>query len=70
MTGNDKTPNPGSAAAIKAGCICDTWDNNENIRLVPGMGLVFTLHDMCPLHGIGTEYHANYVRDNPTDYTR
>jgi hypothetical protein len=54
----EQTPNPGSIAAIRAGCICDTWDNNENIGLVPGKGLVFTVHEMCPLHGIGTSYYA------------
>lgn len=55
-------PNPGSFAAIRAGCICDTWDNNENIKLVPGKGLVFTIHDMCPLHGIGTAYYTEHQK--------
>jgi hypothetical protein len=58
---NKAIPNPGSAAAVRAGCICDTWDNNENIKLVPGKGLVLSLHDLCPLHGIGNKYYAEHI---------
>lgn len=44
------TPNPGSTAAVEAGCTCPVMDNNHGLRPpLPPRG--WWVNHSCPMHG-------------------
>lgn len=51
-----RIPNPGSPAAVKAGCLCPVIDNGHGKGAGWGKGK-FWINADCPLHGT-----ANVVR--------
>ncbi len=44
-------PNPGSDAAIEAGCTCPVLDNAHGNGFLWDGAKVFWITDSCPLHG-------------------
>lgn len=52
MTDEQKppTPNPGSTAAVEAGCTCPVLDNNHGIR-PPWPPHGWWVNHSCPMHG-------------------
>ena len=53
-----KTPNPGSDAAIKAGCACPVADNARGEGVVADKDGVplFWMNAACPIHAKGVSY--------------
>lgn len=49
----DFTPNPGSDAAIDAGCTCPVMDNAHGLGVVLKNKTLFWTNADCPLHGKG-----------------
>ncbi len=52
----DHTPNPGSPAAVKAGCTCPVMDNGHGRGYMGGArdkdgNVMFVMNSTCPLHG-------------------
>lgn len=45
-----KSPSPGSAEAIKAGCTCPVLDNSHGKGYMRIAG-IFVMNESCPLHG-------------------
>lgn len=52
----NKSPNPGSDEAVKAGCTCPVMDNHAGEGIYEGTkGPFFWLSYDCPLHGANPE---------------
>ena len=49
------TPNPGSKEAVRQGCTCPVFDNNEGEGIVIQGTRCFWTIGMCPMHGIEKE---------------
>ena len=52
------TPNPGSDAAIKAGCTCPVMDNGHG-RGAYGMAGQYWITEGCPLHNTRKDTNDN-----------
>lgn len=50
----NETPNPGSPAAVKKGCLCPVMDNAHGKGSGYGKG-TFWINQDCPLHGKPTK---------------
>lgn len=46
-------PNPGSDAALDAGCLCPVLDNSHGYGYMGQKG-VFCINSACPMHGLKT----------------
>lgn len=51
--------NPGSEAAIKAGCLCAVMDNHHGEGMWFGNEQVFWINGSCPIHG-DRAYYEDY----------
>ena len=53
MKPKKKQPNPGSPAALSAGCLCPVLDNEHGAGFPypGGKGPAFWVNAACPLHG-------------------
>ena len=53
VIGSDTQPNPGSNAAIAAGCTCPVLDNEHGLGIPRDGRRLFWIAEDCPLHGCG-----------------
>jgi hypothetical protein len=57
------TPNPGSARAVKQGCLCPVEDNNNGEGVFMCGAFHFYIAEICKIHGRGTKYFQLIEKD-------
>ena len=56
---SDCAPNPGTQAAIEAGCTCPWMDNRNGVVLNESGQRTYWYSSDCPVHGIPQEQEAD-----------